>query len=463
MFINNKVLKTKKIAKRFKRFSPRRIYIGKGELKHTNSKVIITFYVFNTEKMYLKREYKKLYRSLFYPTKKKYVWNNISGNYDIIYKEEALKRYISLDKDGKIIRDNEGKIIITYNRPYTLKEFLESTNIYETSYSKIPRFKLITFYEMYYSFTTSLVNKLNNYLAIIMKYARYLTKLVKLNVLDKHEKILVLTNKASNFYAYEYPKSNEFINIAENMYLKKLYRLRYLLKFNTVKFEKPFIVKLRRLVEKLYDKEIEFNIVNLKKVHLNSDIFTQAVALKLKNRNNKLLRVLKSSLSQIKLPNISKRTEKYSRFNKDKYLPNIIRNTYIKHMFNNDITKIDSLNKLLLNFFPRADNLEIEIEKRSSTIKRSISLKNYIFRYLKHFKLSGVRIEAKGRLTRRFTASRSQFKMRWKGGLKNVDSSYKGLSTVMLRGGAKSNVQYTMLKTKNRLGSFGVKGWVSSK
>jgi hypothetical protein len=33
----------------------------------------------------------------------------------------------------------------------------------------------------------------------------------------------------------------------------------------------------------------------------------------------------------------------------------------------------------------------------------------------------------------------------------------------MLRGGAKSNVQYTMLKTKNRLGSFGVKGWVSSK
>jgi hypothetical protein len=66
-------------------------------------------------------------------------------------------------------------------------------------------------------------------------------------------------------------------------------------------------------------------------------------------------------------------------------------------------------------------------------------------------------------LTRRFTASRSVFKVKWKGNLKNIDSSYKGLSTVMLRGHAKSNVQYTNVNSKNRNGSFGIKGWVSSK
>jgi hypothetical protein len=77
--------------------------------------------------------------------------------------------------------------------------------------------------------------------------------------------------------------------------------------------------------------------------------------------------------------------------------------------------------------------------------------------------MRGIRVEAKGRITRRFTASRSVFKIKWKGGLKNVDSSFKGLSTIMLRGHVKSNVQYSFMSSKNRNGAFGVKGWVSSK
>lgn len=39
-----------------------------------------------------------------------------------------------------------------------------------------------------------------------------------------------------------------------------------------------------------------------------------------------------------------------------------------------------------------------------------------------------------------------------------MDSSYKGLSTVMLRGHAKSNLQYTMINSKTRNGAFGIKG-----
>jgi hypothetical protein len=72
--------------------------------------------------------------------------------------------------------------------------------------------------------------------------------------------------------------------------------------------------------------------------------------------------------------------------------------------------------------------------------------------------MAGVRLEAKGRLTRRFTASRSVFKIKWNGSLKNVDSSCRGLSSVMLRGYVKSNVQYSIVNSKTRNGAFGLKG-----
>ena len=46
--------------------------------------------------------------------------------------------------------------------------------------------------------------------------------------------------------------------------------------------------------------------------------------------------------------------------------------------------------------------------------------------------------------------------------MKNIDSSYKGYLQLLLRGKLRSNLQYSKLKSKTRIGSFGVKGWVSS-
>jgi len=220
--------------------------------------------------------------------------------------------------------------------------------------------------------------------------------------------------------------------------------------------------KLTHLVKSLYNKEVVFNIVNLKKMHLSTDIYTQAIVLKLKNRDNKLYRVLKSSLRKIKIPNFNKINEKKNKPNKNEFLDNKIRNSLINSMFTKEDVK-DPLNNLLLNFFPSAENLQKSVVKKGSVKNSSISLIDYVLMYLKHIKVRGIRVEAKGRLTRRFTASRSVFKMKWKGGLKNVDSSFKGLSTIMLRGYVKSNAQYSFLSSKNRNGAFGVKGWVSNK
>jgi len=98
----NKFYNIKQLATRYKRLSAKKIFVGKGDLKHTNDKVIITFYVYNTEKMFLLSQLKKVFNILFSPT------------------EFSLKRYINIDRNGKEI--------ITYNRPFTLKEYLNLSN-----------------------------------------------------------------------------------------------------------------------------------------------------------------------------------------------------------------------------------------------------------------------------------------------------------------------------------------------
>jgi hypothetical protein len=243
MFINHKVLNTEFVDMLYRRRSSKRIFIGRGELKHTNSKVIITFYVYNTEKMSLKREFLNLFDVLNSSIRKK----------------------------------------INTNNPFAeVVQAAEATEIAEAAEAAETREKEIT-YDFY--ITEFFINNLNAYLLALNKYFKYLTNLVKLNILNNNEKYAIFINKTNNFYAYNYPNYFNFKNIVEKKYLENLYKLQYLLKFNSVKFEKPFILKLTRIVEELYNKKVEFNIVNLKKVYLNSDIFTQAIVLKLKNKH----------------------------------------------------------------------------------------------------------------------------------------------------------------------------------
>jgi hypothetical protein len=221
-------------------------------------------------------------------------------------------------------------------------------------------------------------------------------------------------NKAQSFYPNSFPSFSSQITVAGKEYKKNLDVYFKLLQDNKLKFDGIFMSKLIDLIQQIYNKNVELNIVNLKKMHLNSDIYTQAVSLKLRNRDNKLYRVLKASLRKIKLPVIRKIDEKQKKPNRDEFFINRIRNNTISTMFtlNNKKTKNiqDRLQNLLLKFYPLADNLKINGIKKSSNINRTISLENYVLRSLKHLNLRGIRVEAKGRLTRRFTASRSVLK-----------------------------------------------------
>lgn len=88
-------------------------------------------------------------------------------------------------------------------------------------------------------------------------------------------------------------------------------------------------------------------------------------------------------------------------------------------------------------------------------------VKQVVLDEIKYKRLGGVRLEANGRLGRRYTASRSVNRLKYKGNLINLDSSYKGLSSVILKGNLRANLQYSKFSSKTRIGSFGIKGSVS--
>ena len=231
----------------------------------------------------------------------------------------------------------------------------------------------------------------------------------------RHKNFLfrILKWNDNNFINYENKFYNKYI---KKVYSKELLYLYYIkmLSLNTVKFKNWFLIGLKKVISKLYNKKVEFNFVNLKTIYLNSDIFSNAIAIKLKNRKNSLLPVLKKALTLVNIPSIN----------------NVL--SYDNNYVNNN----DEQNKL-------------------GTIKN-------ILNTVKYKSVFGVRFEVAGRLSRRLTASRSVFKLRYKGSLKNIDSVYKNKPIAILRGNLKSNIQYTNVNTKTRNGAFGLKGWVSS-
>jgi Mitochondrial ribosomal protein (VAR1) len=177
---------------------------------------------------------------------------------------------------------------------------------------------------------------------------------------------------------------------------------------NKSKFNYNYLQHLKKYLEKIYNKNVEFNLINLRRFYLNSDILSESITLKIRKNRRKLLKYLNTLKRKIKVRNK--------------------KNLYYKPVF----SKFNNVEKKYLE--------------------------GVILRDIKYRHVTGFRLETSGRLTRRYTASRSVSKLRYKGNLLNIDSSYRGLSSVLLKGNLKSNLQYTKLKSKTRIGSFGIKG-----
>jgi len=225
----------------------------------------------------------------------------------------------------------------------------------------------------------------------------------------------VLTNNLLNYLVINIKRKKLYKVPTYNIrLLKKFFKLQKVLfnytkivNFNKSKFNNLILnlknLGLINLIQKIYDKKIEIKLIELKSIHLNSDVFSSAVALKLRDRKNKAVRILRRAILQmVKIPDLH----------------------------------------TLITFDDNIQNMN----------------KNNILNTIKQQVVSGVRFETSGRLTRRLTAMRAVFKYRYVGSLKNIRSSFNNKSSTMLRGNVKSNSQYTIINSKTRNGSFGLKG-----
>jgi hypothetical protein len=94
----------------------------------------------------------------------------------------------------------------------------------------------------------------------------------------------------------------KYIKKSLNREMLYIYYLRILM-FNNLKFKYTYLQKLSDLIKKIYNKNIEFNVISLKYYYLNSDIITEAIINKITKNRKKLLKILKSSVQKVRVAN----------------------------------------------------------------------------------------------------------------------------------------------------------------
>jgi len=327
-----------------------RIFLSKGEFKHTNNKVIITLYVYNKQK------------------------NN--------YLQKLKQRYIN-----KIFEN-----IVSFKNNNIIETISNKKNILSNKLILLKKLKKISI-----NGTLALIDA-NFFKPRVARILRDLQKRKKIN------KIKVVSNYVNRFYK-KYNKK----------YLKKLFlytHYRRLIYINKSRFNYTYLQYIKNDLQVIFNKNIEFNFINLKSFYLDSNIISQTILLKIRKNRRRLVKILSN-------------------------LENVV-TVRKKRIFLGNLIKKENLYKKVLYY-------------------NSFLYKN-ILNNIKYKHLAGFRLEAKGRLSRRYTASRSINKIKYKGNLLNIDSSYKGLSSELLRNNLNSNLQYTKLNSKTRIGSFGLKG-----
>src|ERR1700733_10352453 len=340
-------IRRKKIYNRRRKLSINRIFLSKGEFKHTNNKVIITLYIYNKQKNNYLLKLKKRYINKFLINILSFKKNSISS------KKNILSNKLILLKKLKKITINGTLALIDANffKPRVariLKDLQQK--------KKINKFKVVSKY----------VNKF---------YKKFIKKSLRRLFIYTYYRRLIYVNKSRFNYTY----------------------LQY----------------IKNKLQVLFNKNIEFNFINLKYFYLNSNILSESILLKIRKNRRRLMR----------------------------------------HLSNLEKIIIIRKKRVILGEIIKKENLNTKIYFYNNRLLYKNIIKN-----LKYKHIAGFRLEANGRLNKRYTASRSINKVKYKGNLLNIDSSYKGLSSVLLRNKLSSNLQYTKLNSKTRIGSFGLKG-----
>ena len=381
---------------------------------------------------------------------------NLYFNHKVIKTKfmQAWKKRLSLSKiyvSKAEIKHTSSKAIVTI---YTYNK--ERKSLIKRIYSLKKKFSLkrnIVFKEYFSKFFSVVRYEMGRRplkRKIFLKKMKQFLK--KLNFIFHKEKFL---NIPKNF--------KEILKLKLRRELNLIKRLKYKLSLNNYKFEEKFLHRLSKLISIFYNKKVEFNIINLKSFMLNTDIFTEILTLKIKRKRSAMLRLMKYFINKAFATRMAKEnmiTKKTSgRLGVAKnvdlnLLENKFQNLNLSYIINEGGNSDEVLNELYYNIIDNNNTLE----------NRDYSkVKNIIFESIKYKHIAGIRLEVKGRLTKRYRADKSVFKVKQKGGIQNMYSSKEGIPSVVFRGHADANVDYSIQTSKVRIGSFAVKGWISGK
>ena len=498
------ITKSKRMRDLVKRSSTKQLFVSKPEIKQTNDKAIINVYTYDREKKLFFRELYALRKWLnesLMGRKLKKSTNNLIKKFTKTnkkYKRTLMfGKHIVNQKNFYTYRQKQSKL-----RKYASKYKVKS-NLYKKTINMLLRKKSFFTNVVVFKFIKFIYKLLNTKIRIIPSHYYTIGKGKKMhtkvyvNVILKENKKKKLTKtkegkirfvKIKPFEIIQMRKSYFNLNVFKeinmillkrlkedcnnlktnsilsgfkrykNNYKKALYKkylkkelliVKYLSKLYSNKFKfHTYLPGLKSILSKIYNKKIKLNLVNLKYLQLNSNMFSEAIAIKLRKRTTGLYRLLRKSFNLVKT---LKPNEKFINLQKKNSFDkiNIFFGKY--NVINGDV-----MNKVFKEMFNGHLNTT------------SLNTTKEILRSLKYKWVTGARIEAKGRLTKRYAASRALFKYKYRGALRNLEylnnteNQFKSPSVFMLRGEHKPNNQYSFVHSKRRIGAFGIKGWISN-
>jgi hypothetical protein len=364
-----------------------------------------------------------------------------NNNVTLVKKRKFLRRiYVS---NVEIKYTNLKSIITLYI--YNRERFIFK-NHYLRKTLNLSNMLMKRFFSLYYKHLTDLYNPIDNQYKD--KYFFSTGEISKKMYLNHKFNFLVRFVDLINLYKkkiWSIVLLNSFVEYNNQW---KKYHLVYNL--NKYKFNKLFLLpKLSNILTKIIGKKIEYNFINLKSLVYNTDIFTHALALKISKDKKSYRKNMSTILNRAKLPIVNTIQERSIVKSMDPLLEKFKDLKLISNLSADKSTNIDGVLKNIHSISETGDN--------------SLEVKEKVFNSIKYKNMGGIRLEISGRLTPRYRADRSVHSLRLKGGLKNIDSSYKGMTTVLFRGNTNSNTSYSMFVSKRRIGAFAVKGWISGK
>jgi hypothetical protein len=171
---------------------------------------------------------------------------------------------------------------------------------------------------------------------------------------------------------------------------------------NQYKFNNSiFLPILSNILNKIIGKNIEYNIINLKSVAYNTDLFTNALALKLKKKRINYIKNMFSILNRAYLPSVNTFKERSK--------GNTLLPTNTLSMLGPGLKKYNKDFKIISNI--RHNNLSNLLDGLYS-IKTGETLHNKIYDSVGYKNMGGIRLEVKGRLTKRYRADRSIYSLK---------------------------------------------------